>query len=137
VVNPRYAAGLAAEGAVARWLSAAGWAVLERRWRVPEGELDLVCLDTVGCLVAVEVRMRTSDRTGSAVGSVDARRIGRLQRALVRYARGTELFGSAMRVDLVTVTPDGNGDWRLSRHPDLGAEVAISGRASPRGRRPR
>lgn len=137
MVNPRHAAGLAAEDAVARWLTTAGWEVLERRWRVPEGELDLVCLDTVGCLVAVEVRMRTGDRTGSAVGSVDARRIGRLQRALVRYARGTELSGSALRVDLVTVTPDGTGGWRLSRNPDLGAEAVFSGRASPRGRRPR
>ena len=135
MVNPRYAAGLAAEGAVARWLTAAGWQVLEHRWRVPEGELDLVCHDPAGCLVAVEVRLRTSARAGSAVGSVDARRIGRLQRALVRYARGTELFGSTVRVDLITVTPDGGGNWRLNRYPDLGAEIAISGRASPPGRR--
>lgn len=133
-MNTRHILGLAAEAAVARWLSGSGWEVLAHRWRVPEGEIDLVCRDRGGCLVAVEVRLRTRSRTGTALESINEQRIGRLRRALLRYVRDTGAIGS-LRVDLVTVVPDPGGGWRLSRFPDLRADE-ISGKAWPRGRRP-
>ena len=50
-----------------------GWHVLARRWRVPEGELDLVALDPAGTLVAVEVRARRTARAGAAAETVEPR----------------------------------------------------------------
>ena len=41
--------------------------MLARRWRVPEGELDLVCLDPGRFLVAIEVRL--GGQNAVAVGS--------------------------------------------------------------------
>ncbi len=117
--NPRHELGERAEAAVAVWLEHEGWRILARRWRVPEGELDLVCLDPGGVLVGVEVRARRTSRTGSPLESVDQRRVSRLRAALARYASEADIRHSGLRADLVTVVPEPTGDWRLARHPAI------------------
>lgn len=60
------AKGTLAEALVARWLVEQGWEILERRWRCPLGELDLVayrrpsCSNASGNLAFVEVKARSS-----------------------------------------------------------------------------
>lgn len=119
--NPRHDLGLRAEAAVADWLESGGWRVLARRWRVPEGELDLVCLDPGRILVAIEVRARRTERRGSGLESVDRRRVGRLRLALYRYAAQSDARHAGLRLDVVTVTPQPDGRWRLMRHPTVDA----------------
>ncbi len=119
--DPRHDLGLRAEAAVAAWLEGDGWTVLDRRWRVPEGELDLVCLDRGGVLVGVEVRARRTPRSGSPLESIDRRRVGRLRRALAHYAAAATGRHIGMRLDLVSVTPAAEGRWRLVRHPAVDA----------------
>jgi putative endonuclease len=121
MTDPRHDLGLRAEEAVAVWLSRAGWRVLARRHRSPAGgEVDLVAIDPAGCLVAVEVRARRSPRTGPAAASVDRRRVQRLERTLVEFARSKAPAHIGLRVDLVTVEP-GGGTWRLRRVPAIGS----------------
>lgn len=116
MVDPRRRLGQTAERLVAAWLTDTGWTVLARNWRCPDGELDLVCRDPQGTLVGVEVKCRTTGRSGSAMQSVDRRRIGRLRRALVRYAlTSTDRSPGGLRIDLVSVTPGNAGTWRLGR----------------------
>jgi putative endonuclease len=114
--DPRHALGLRAETAAATWLVGRGWRVLARRWRVNEGELDLVCLDPLGTLVGVEVRARRGRRQGSALESIDHRRLGRRRRALVRYAVAHAVRARGLRIDLISVEPEGER-WRLVRRP--------------------
>ncbi len=114
--DPRHDFGRDAERLVERWLADTGWRVLARRWRVPEGELDLVCIDPAEWLVAVEVRARRSARAGSPVESMGARHIARLRAALSRYARDYAPVHRGIRIDLVSVMPTAAGDlWRLRR----------------------
>lgn len=114
MADPRHELGQRAEEAVAAWLAADGWTVLERRWRCPAGELDLVCTDPAGVLVGVEVKVRSTGRAGTATESVDPRRLARLRAALATYARAaTPAFG--LRLDLVTLAPEGGGRWRVRR----------------------
>jgi putative endonuclease len=97
--------------------------VLARRWRIAEGELDLVCLDPDGTLVGVEVRARGSPRTGIPEESVDRRHVARLRAALAGYARRSAAGARRLRVDLVSVSaePDGTARWRLRRLPAIDA----------------
>ncbi len=122
--NPRHLLGLSAELAVADWLTDAGWRVVARRARSPDGgEVDIVAIDPRATLVAVEVRARNSSRTGAAAVSVDARRVARLGRTLASIGAGLGMHHAGLRVDLVTVEPDadgGPGRWRLSRLPGIG-----------------
>lgn len=115
MADPRHLLGQRGEAVAARWLAGRGWRILERRWRGKAGELDLVCLDPDGALVAVEVKLRRTGRSGTAGESLDARRLGRLRRSLAGYAAASTVPPSALRVDLVTLTPEGAA-WRLVHH---------------------
>lgn len=112
--DPRHELGQRAEEATARWLASRGWVIEARRWRDRAGELDLVCRDPDGALVAVEVKLRRTSRTGSALEAVDSRRLARLRAALAAYARSSARSWPALRLDLVTLEP-ADGGWRL-RH---------------------
>src|SRR5690349_16602851 len=119
--DPRHDLGLAAEDAVARWLTARRWTIRSRRERRPGGgEVDLVAVDPSGALVAIEVRARRSARVGAAAQSVDPRRVGRIGRTLVAHARASGRGWPSVRVDLVTAEPiDGTALWRLRRIPGI------------------
>ncbi len=103
---------------MAAWLAAQGWSVLEHRWRCPAGEIDLVCRAPAGLLVGVEVKLRSTGRTGTGAESIDARRLARLRAALATYARLASP-SAGLRVDLVTVTPEADGRWRVRRLPAI------------------
>ena len=123
MTDPRHALGRAAEHAVATWLSAHEWEILERRLRSSAGEIDLVALDSRRCLVAVEVRLRRSARAGSPVESVSPRHLRRVRAALAAYARTAPVRHAGTRVDLVSLTPapDRPGTWRVTRLPAIDA----------------
>ena len=122
MANPRHLLGWQGEDAAAAWLDAIGWTILARRGRTAHGELDLVCRDPDAVLVGVEVRLRRGSRTGSALASVDRRRIGRLRATLGAYAASHgAAVPAGLRIDLVTVTPTTDGRWRLARHPAVDA----------------
>jgi putative endonuclease len=125
MTDPRHTLGLRMEGAVARWLEAAGWHVVARRARAPGGgEVDVVAVDPDGVLVAVEVRARRSARTGAAAATVDRPRVVRLRRTLAVLGRGSPVPSRGMRVDLVAAEPiAGTADrWRLQRIPGIDAD---------------
>lgn len=121
--DPRHQLGVDGEALAARWLTAGGWRILARRWRTPEGEVDLVALAPDRVLVGIEVRSRRSRRAGHAAETVDARRVRRLRAALARYcAEAAPPPHRAARIDVVTVElvtspADAGGLWRLTRTP--------------------
>jgi putative endonuclease len=114
VSDPRHDLGLRAESAAAAWLASRGWQILARRWRSARGELDLVCIDPGGMLVAVEVKLRRTGRAGTALESIDRRRLARLRSSLAAYAIASGISSSGLRIDLVSATP-ADGAWRLAR----------------------
>lgn len=88
-------------------LRAQGYAVLERRYKTPVGEIDLVARR--GRIVAVvEVKTRT-DGAGELVGARQRHRIERAAGVLLRRRR--DLANAAVRFDVIIVLP-----WRLPRH---------------------
>lgn len=118
---PRHLLGEQGEQVVASWLIGSGWKVLARRWRGESGgELDLVCAEPGGALVAVEVKLRRTARAGTGLEAVDRHRIARLRRGLAGYAASSGSSWRALRVDLVTLEPEGQR-WRLRRHPGVDA----------------
>jgi putative endonuclease len=122
VADPRHALGLQAERRVADWLSEAGWQILGERHRSGFAEIDLVALDPNHVLVAVEVKLRRSGRSGEAIESVQPDKVRRLRTALTAYARTTPIDHRGLRVDLVAVSPGPEpGTWRLTRLPSVDA----------------
>lgn len=120
--DPRHLLGERAEAAAAAWLQTRGWTILARRWRCPEGELDLVARDRDGVLVAIEVKVRRTGRAGDPLESVDRHRLRRLRTALARFS--SEVPGAAgdgLRVDVVALRPGGQGQWQLTHQRAIDA----------------
>ena len=86
------------------------------------GEVDIAALDRSRVLVAIEVRARTTARTGRAAETVDAARCRRLGRTLAGIAAREPIGASGLRVDLVTAEPEPGelGRWRLRRIAGIG-----------------
>jgi len=122
--DPRQQLGMAAEEAVASWLEGYGWRIMARRYRSPTGgEVDLIALDPGDVLVAIEVRARRTERTGTGSESIDRNRTARIGRTLASFGCKTDAPHRGLRVDLVTVSPmPGPADrWRVRRIPNIGA----------------
>lgn len=118
----RHELGERAEVAVAAWLTSRGWTILARRWRCPQGELDIVALDPRATLVAVEVKLRGSSRVGGPLESVDRRRLARLRAALGRFSSTAPVVAAGgLRIDLVGVVPAPDGLWHLAHHAGVDA----------------
>ena len=120
--DPRHLLGLRAEDATAAWLMERGWTILGRRWRCPEGEIDIVAIDAEAVLVAVEVKLRSTGRSGDPVESVDTRRLRRLRAALGRFGASPQCTAhDGLRIDLVALRRADGDRWRLSHHPAIEA----------------
>lgn len=95
------------EDAAVAHLEAAGWEILDRNWRCPQGELDIIARDGA-VVVFVEVKTRSSVAYGAPVDAVGHMKSARIRRAAVLWLaerRGTDRaqrFGE-VRFDVVSV----------------------------------
>ena len=112
--GPRGRTGAAAEAAAVSHLVAQGWAVLGRNLRVDGVELDILAQTPQpgSRLVIVEVRARSGPGFGSALESVDWRKVARLYRA----ALGLAGAGRVPRVDLMALRRTSTGAWKVEEH---------------------
>ena len=106
--------GRRAEALAAELLERRGFRIVERNWRRPEGELDLVA-DDHGTCVFVEVRSRTGVKQGDPLESITPRKRARVIRAARLYLDTQPVSATGYRFDVVGVTfPEDGGDPRLS-----------------------
>jgi putative endonuclease len=112
--DPRRALGSRGEGLCEKELRRRGWAILERNWRIPMGELDIVAMDG-STLVILEVKSHgSSNQAGPetpvlAVGRQKQRRLRRLAAAWLATRHRHHGFED-LRFDVVGITfcPDGS-----------------------------
>jgi putative endonuclease len=103
VPSPHLERGRQGEELAAAWYTSHGFAVVDRNWRCPTGEVDLVARRG-DLLVVCEVKARRTDAFGppaAAVGRVKQLRLRRLAAAWLA-ARG--VHGVDVRFDVVAVT---------------------------------
>ncbi len=93
--------GARSENIAAAALARAGYTILDRNWRCPAGELDLVAQHR-GEIVFIEVRSRM-DGTDSALESIGAGKQKRLARLAYLYLASHGLDDAAFRIDVVAV----------------------------------
>ena len=106
--------GRRAEALAAELLERRGFRIIERNWRRPEGELDLVA-DDHGTCVFVEVRSRTGVEQGDPLESITPRKRARVIRAARLYLDSQPVQAAGYRFDVVGVTfPEDGGEPRLS-----------------------
>jgi len=87
--------------------------IVQRNWRRPEGELDVVATDGAVC-VFVEVRSRTGEDHGHPLETVTPRKRAQIIRAARLYLDAEKPAAPFYRFDVVGVT-----FWNDGRPPTL------------------
>lgn len=96
------------EDQAARWYRDKGYVVLDRNWRCPGGEIDLVVSRRAAAgsetVVFVEVKARSSDRLGAPAAAVDSRKQRKVRRAAMCWLDAHPGQRGALRFDVVAIT---------------------------------
>jgi putative endonuclease len=97
-----------------RYLSERGAEVVDRSWRCPSGELDLVVRDG-DCLVFCEVKTRSSVRFGAPVEAVTWSKAARLRRLAAAWLAAHEHRCARVRIDVIAILRPPQGPAQI-RH---------------------
>jgi len=90
------------EDLAARWYASQGYEVVDRNWRSPTGEIDLVgCRGSV--VVFCEIKTRASDRYGAPATAVGRSKQRRLRLLAVEWLAAHDRHGS-VRFDVAAIT---------------------------------
>lgn len=98
------AVGRYGENVAVRHLREAGLEIVERNWRCPEGEIDIVARER-GALVICEVKTRSSAVCGLPVEAVTRKKADRLRRLALLWLQAHPAGGADVRFDVVSVMP--------------------------------
>ncbi len=103
---PHQRLGQQGEDAAVEWYESRGFEILERNWRVREGELDVICTDG-RVVVFSEVKTRSSQRFGGGVSAVDWRKQKRIRTLARLWLDQQSQRFDELRFDVIDV--DGRG----------------------------
>ena len=102
-MSRRQATGRRGEKLAAEFLIRRGYQIIERNWRCPTGEVDLIAQKEAS-LVFVEVRTRRGRAYGSAEESVTPAKQARLIELAETYCQENKIENQSWRIDVVAVT---------------------------------
>ena len=104
------------EETAAAYLAQKGYAILERQYRTPAGEIDLIARDG-RTLVFIEVKTRSSARYGRPAAAVGREKQRRITRAAMWYMMSEKRQSEAppCRFDVVEIFASPEGAWK-ARH---------------------
>jgi putative endonuclease len=89
-------------------LAAAGMRLIERNWRCPQGEIDLVARDRDE-LVFVEVKTRSGTGFGHPLEAITVAKLARLRRLAAAWCAAHPGPHGLIRIDVVAVLAPASG----------------------------
>ncbi|WP_306867661.1 YraN family protein, partial [Arthrobacter bambusae] len=101
------------------FLQTQGMWIMDRNWRCPEGEIDIVALDG-DTLVIAELKTRRNLDYGHPFEAIGAAKLARLHRLALSWCRDHEVRAARRRVDVVGVIDDGSGEPQLEHLRGVG-----------------
>lgn len=90
------------EEAAAEFLIRKGMKIIDRNFRCPVGEIDIIAMDAA-VVVFVEVRSRTGSRFGGPEESIDAPKRRKIVQTAQWYLKKRGLGDSPARIDVVAI----------------------------------
>ena len=91
------------EEIAARYLRESGYQILDRNWRIKEGELDIVALTPDDEIIFVEVKSRSSAAYGDPLESISVDKAMRIQRLALAWLAMHQRLGANFRIDAVGI----------------------------------
>ena len=112
------------EQRAAQFLRNLGSVIVERNYRYPRGEIDLVAQNR-GTIVFVEVRTHRSQEFGNPLASVKKRKQRQIVMTALHYLSRFQLHDHAARFDLIGIV--GEGETAQLPHIKAAFEFPTSG----------
>lgn len=97
------------ESRIADFAMERGDEVLDRNWRVREGEIDLVTMDKSGVFRFIEVKTRSSVTYGHPFEAITQGKLLRMQRLAMGWLVTHDCFGCEYQIDIASVLIDIDG----------------------------
>ena len=101
------------ERAVVDFLISRGWVVVDRNWRVREGEIDIVAEFPDGRVAFVEVKTRSSKSFGHPLESITRKKAHRLQRLALAWLAVHQSLGREFQIDCAAVLISTDGSFAV------------------------
>ena len=98
---------------VARTLISRGLKILDRNWRIREGELDLIAREDGDLIIFIEVKTRSSTQFGEPLESIDKGKALRIQRLALAWLATHQYLGNPYRIDVAGVLITRSGRFIL------------------------
>lgn len=111
---PTISIGKKGEDTAERYLKRHGYRILEKNFKSPSGEIDIIALDK-GTIVFIEVKTRRSNEFGPPELSVNSIKRQKLVKSAFNFLSRKRVKDTPCRFDIVSITesPDGK-DQRVS-----------------------
>jgi putative endonuclease len=101
--------GAMGEEAVTQFLINRDYEVIERNWRIREGEIDIVALNPTGVFSFVEVKTRSSIAFGHPFEAITRDKAHRMQRLALAWLATHGCLGCDYQIDVAAVLVQPNG----------------------------
>ena len=111
-ISHRSGLGRWGETYAAAYVETLGMRVIERNWRCPEGEIDIIALDR-GCVAFIEVKTRRDHQRGTPLESITPAKLARLRRLAGTWLRQHAHTGVSSRIDAIAITRPRTGTTTL------------------------
>ncbi|MDD2859004.1 MAG: YraN family protein [Candidatus Nanopelagicales bacterium] len=90
------------EDIAVQYLQRQGMVILERNWRCPVGEIDIVARDGQAVVIC-EVKTRSSHQLGTPAEAVTPRKVRRLRHLAAKWLESRQAHAPDVRIDVVSV----------------------------------
>ena len=87
------------EEIIENFLTKRGYEILEKNWRIREGEIDIVALAPNGVFTFVEVKTRRTLAFGHPLEAINNEKAHRLQRLALAWLATHKCFGCEYQID--------------------------------------
>ncbi len=84
------------------WLKKKGYTIIDRNYRKPFGEVDIIARDC-DCLVFIEVKTRRTGRFGTPAEAVTFKKQQQISRIASEYLSCTGMLDNQCRFDIISI----------------------------------
>jgi putative endonuclease len=95
--------GAKGEDLVAEFLIAQGYQIIDRNWRIKEGEIDLIARNKHGEITFIEVKTRSNENYGHPLEAINKDKAHRLQKLALAWLVLNNCFGADYAIDCASV----------------------------------
>ena len=115
----RQRTGAFGEEVTAQYVIARGDEILDRNWRIREGEIDLVSLGSDGVFHFIEVKTRSSLAFGHPFEAINREKAHRMQRLALGWLATHGCLGCEYTIDVVAILIAADGTHTLEYRGNL------------------